>query len=82
MVYNYSEDLKVAKEAAEKASEIIRNYSTSESFSVRLKGKNDLVTEADVASEKEIISTIKKAFSCLLYFYCFVGRWCSKSWID
>ncbi|HAW79046.1 MAG TPA: inositol monophosphatase [Balneola sp.] len=62
MVYNYSEDLKVAKEAAEKASEIIRNYSTSESFSVRLKGKNDLVTEADVASEKEIISTIKKAF--------------------
>ena len=78
MVYNYSEDLKVAKEAAEKASEIIRNYSTSESFSVRLKGKNDLVTEADVASEKEIISTIKKA----LYFYCFVGRWCSKSWID
>ena len=62
MANKYYEDLKVAKEAAEKATEIIRKYSSSESFSVELKGKNDLVTEADIASEKEIISIIKNEF--------------------
>lgn len=62
MSKKYQKELKIAKEAAEKASEIIHHYSSSRSFSIELKGKNDLVTEADVASEKEIIRIIKKVF--------------------
>ena len=62
MSKKYQKELETAKEAAKKASEIIHHYSSSKSFSVELKGKNDLVTEADVASEKEIIRVIKKEF--------------------
>lgn len=62
MSEKYQKELETAKEAAKKASEIIHQYSSSRSFSVELKGKNDLVTEADLASEKEIIRTIKKVF--------------------
>jgi myo-inositol-1(or 4)-monophosphatase len=59
---NYHKDLEIAKTAAKNASTIICEYAESESFKVELKGKNDLVTEADIASEKEIIKTIKDAF--------------------
>lgn len=62
MSKKYQKELETAKEAAKKASEIIHHYSSSKSFRVELKGKNDLVTEADVASEKEIIRVIKKEF--------------------
>ncbi|MBO6621458.1 MAG: inositol monophosphatase [Balneola sp.] len=62
MSKKYQKELETAKEAAKKASEIIHYYSSSRSFNVELKGKNDLVTEADVASEKEIIRVIKKEF--------------------
>ena len=60
MSKKYQKELETAKEAAKKASEIIHQYSSSKSFTVDLKGKNDLVTEADVASEKEIIRIIKE----------------------
>ncbi|WP_421774455.1 inositol monophosphatase family protein [Gracilimonas sp.] len=59
---NYSKELEVAKKAAEEAASIIRDYAGRSSFDVKLKGKNDLVTDADVHSEKKIIEVIKNAF--------------------
>lgn len=58
----YQKELEIAKLAANEASKIIREYANSENFGVKLKGKNDLVTDADVASEKAIISCIKKTY--------------------
>ncbi len=58
----YSEELRVAKKASEEAAKIIRSYASKNSFDIDLKGKNDLVTDADIASEKKIIEIIKKAF--------------------
>lgn len=59
---NYSSELQVAKQAANAAAEIIRDYAAKDSFSVKLKGKNDLVTDADLASEKKILEIIKEHF--------------------
>lgn len=59
---NYSDELEVAKKAAEKASEIIKDFANKTSFDVKLKGKNDLVTDADIRSEKKIIEVILSAF--------------------
>ena len=58
---NYSKELDTAKQAAYEASEIIKKYA-SEGFNIELKGKNDLITQADVASEKAIISVISEAY--------------------
>lgn len=59
---NYREELDTAIKAAEKAGEIIREYAQKQSFTVELKGKNDLLTDADLASEKAIISCIRDQF--------------------
>lgn len=59
---NYSEELQVAKKAADTAAEIIRKFSQNRNFEVEFKGKNDLVTDADLASEKKILELIKEAF--------------------
>ncbi|WP_428236754.1 inositol monophosphatase family protein [Gracilimonas sp.] len=59
---NYSKELEVAKQAAKEAATIIREYAGKTSFDVKLKGKNDLVTDADVNSEKRIIKVIEEAF--------------------
>jgi myo-inositol-1(or 4)-monophosphatase len=59
---NYSNELEVAKKAAEEASVIIRDYASKASFDVKLKGKNDLVTDADLSSEKKIIEIIQASF--------------------
>jgi myo-inositol-1(or 4)-monophosphatase len=58
----YINELKTVKLAAENATKIIKEYSSSGDFGVELKGKNDLVTDADLASEQEIIKTIKEYF--------------------
>lgn len=58
----YHKELNTAKEAALLAAEIINEYQQSASFEVALKGKNDLVTDADIASEKKIIQKIKSTF--------------------
>lgn len=58
----YSKELETARKAAVEASEIITGYAERTSFSVQLKGKNDLITDADVASENKIIKTITEAF--------------------
>lgn len=59
---NYSKELKVAKQAAKEASQIIRKYADKASFDIKLKGKNDLVTDADIASEQKIIEILTGAF--------------------
>ncbi len=58
----YQKELETAKRAANEAAKIIRDYAENESFGVELKGKNDLVTDADLASEKKIIEVIKTEF--------------------
>jgi len=60
---DYSKELTVARKAADKASQIIQKYQINNNFSVDFKGKNDLVTEADLKSEETIISTLKEEFS-------------------
>ncbi|MDR9419323.1 inositol monophosphatase family protein [Gracilimonas sp.] len=59
---DFTKELKVAKKAASKASEIINEYAKKHSLNVKLKGKNDLVTDADVAAEKKIIEIINVSF--------------------
>lgn len=55
-------ELNIAQKAAKSAAEIIRKYQIESNFSVNFKGKNDLVTEADLKAEKEIVSVIQNEF--------------------
>lgn len=59
---DYKFELEVAKKAARSAAEIIQQYRRNENFAVDFKGKNDLVTEADLKAEEEILSFIKDDF--------------------
>jgi myo-inositol-1(or 4)-monophosphatase len=59
---SYNEELRTAKLAAQEAAAIIRGFRSGKSFGIELKGKNDLVTDADLASENSIIETIKTSF--------------------
>lgn len=54
-------ETKVAVKAAKDAGKIIMKYYKT-GFEVKKKGRIDLVTEADVAAEKKIISVLSKAF--------------------
>lgn len=58
----YARELKTATLAAREAAVIIRNYADRSSFDVKLKGKNDLVTDADVSAENKIIEVISNVF--------------------
>ncbi|MBO6792401.1 MAG: inositol monophosphatase [Balneolaceae bacterium] len=58
----FNRELEIAKRAANEAADIIQAYRTNQSFDIELKGKNDLVTDADLASEKKIIEVIKSEF--------------------
>lgn len=61
---NFSEDLALALEAARNAAEVIRKLSKNHrDLGVRYKGRNDIVTEADVEAEKVIINTIRERTS-------------------
>ncbi len=58
-----SQTLQTARKAAEKAKEVIGYYDENRSgLTIGLKGKHDLVTQADEAAEQEIIRVIKEAF--------------------
>ncbi len=59
---SYQQERAVAIEAAQKARTVISDYARKSSFSIELKGKNDLVTDADLAAEKAIISILKEHF--------------------
>ena len=58
----YKKELETAKKAASEAAKIIKGFRENESFGITLKGKNDLVTDADVASENTILKVIKEKF--------------------
>ena len=58
----YQKELETSKRAALNAADIIAKYASTGTFGVELKGKNDLVTDADLAAEREIINTIKENF--------------------
>lgn len=55
-------ELDVAKKATNEAASIIKDIRANSAFDIELKGKNDLVTDADLASEKKIIEIIKSRF--------------------
>jgi len=59
---DYSIELNTAKRAAKSASVIIEKFQAENSFAIKFKGKNDIVTDADIAVEKEILSIIKRDF--------------------
>lgn len=59
---SYSKELAIAKTAVEAAASIIRDFADKEDFKIKLKGKNDLVTDADIASEKKILEVLQSAF--------------------
>lgn len=54
-------DLEIALEAAERGVSVVRSYMGTD-FKVEEKGYNDLVTEADLATEKEIVGFLKERF--------------------
>ncbi len=58
-----SKTLQTARKAAQKAKEVIDYYNENRSrLTIGLKGKNDLITQADEAAEREIIGVIREAF--------------------
>lgn len=59
---NYLKEFTVAKKAAKSAATVIQKYQREQNFSVDFKGKNDLVTEADIKTEQKILSVIKDSF--------------------
>lgn len=54
-------DLKVALEAAEAGCDVVKSYKNKD-LNIRTKGHHDLVTDADLASEKEILRVIQSHF--------------------
>lgn len=54
-------DLEIALKAAKKGVSVVQSYIGTD-FKVEEKGYNDLVTEADLATEKEIIGFLKEKF--------------------
>ncbi|MFN1834083.1 inositol monophosphatase family protein [Balneola sp. MJW-20] len=59
---SYTEELKTARKAIDEASSVINEFRRGRDFNIQLKGKNDLLTEADVAAENAILDVIKGAF--------------------
>lgn len=59
---DYTTELQIARKAADAASEIIQKYQLNNNFSVNYKGKNDIVTEADLRAEEKIISLLRRDF--------------------
>ena len=56
-----SNDLEAALDAARKGSEVIKSYEKHK-VNIEYKGKHDLVTDADVATENKVIETLKNYF--------------------
>ncbi len=58
-----SQELDIARQAALKAADLIKDYHTThQRLGIRYKGRHDLVTKADVASEEMIMEHIRDAF--------------------
>lgn len=58
----YAKELQTAKEAATAAAEVIRGYRSNLDFDIAYKGKNDLVTDADLEAEKTILGILNDSF--------------------
>lgn len=58
----YRAELEVARRAGEEAAELIRSYRDEGGFAVDFKGRNDLVTDADLAAERKILEIISAAY--------------------
>jgi myo-inositol-1(or 4)-monophosphatase len=56
-----SNDLDIAKKAAREGVRVIKEFKKG-GFEVRQKGFHDLITDADIAAEKEILRVIKDSF--------------------
>jgi myo-inositol-1(or 4)-monophosphatase len=56
-----SNDLDAALDAARKGSEVIKRF-RKKKVNIEYKGKHDLVTDADIATEKKIIEVLKCSF--------------------
>jgi len=54
-------DLEIAIQAARKGVEVVKEYIDTD-FEIHEKGRNDIVTDADIASEKVILSFLKSEF--------------------
>lgn len=59
---DYSNELEIARKAAFAGAEIMRSYQENFDFEIDLKGKNDLVTDADLEVEKKVLNIITDAF--------------------
>ncbi|MDX1673127.1 MAG: inositol monophosphatase family protein [Balneolaceae bacterium] len=59
---DYSEELELARQIARDAAELVRNYTLDRNFDVEFKGKNDLVTDADLETENLILEKLSEAF--------------------
>lgn len=57
-----SPELLAALDAAREGAECVREFSSRASFSIHKKGPRDLVTDADVATERRIIERLKEQF--------------------
>ncbi len=58
----YLDELEIAKRAVYVAAEVIKKFADLQNFLIDFKGRNDLVTEADVAAERKIIDLIESHF--------------------
>jgi myo-inositol-1(or 4)-monophosphatase len=59
---DYRNELTIAKQAAGEAAELIDDFQQKKSFDISFKGRNDLVTDADVAAEEKILDIISGHF--------------------
>ncbi len=59
---DYTNELNIAKKAADEAADLIRDFQQKKSFEINFKGHNDLVTDADVAAESTILEIISENF--------------------
>src|SRR5690625_4981571 len=59
---DYTVELNVARKAARAAAEIIRDFQSAGNYAINFKGDNDLVTDADLKSEQQILSIIQNEF--------------------
>lgn len=59
---DYYKELDVARVAARKAGDVIQRYQQQNNFSIEFKGKNDLVTDADLKAEETVLNHIRDHF--------------------
>lgn len=59
---DYSKELEMAINAAEEAALLIKKYRDNGNLGIKFKGKNDMVTDADLSSEKKIMEIINDTY--------------------